>query len=460
MRRALWTLWLLAACGPATPVLERPLRAQNVLIDTNPDPKIVEVSLVAGLATTEYLDGKPADVWAFRDGSGKGPGTIPGPMLEANVGDEVIVHFRNELPEPTTIHWHGLRLPAAMDGSTSTQSKIEAGQSFEYRFVVKDAGSFWYHPHVDGEKQLERGLYAPFVVHGGVVPDVSADRYFVLDDVKLSANGKLSEDTDALDVMLGRQGNVLLVNGQRSAQLAVAGGSRERWRFVNAANGRYFNLALAGHRFVVIGTDGGLLPTPYETDRLLIAPGERYEVLVTFDDPQGARLKLQTYYYDRGHNVPDPGPKDLLELVAGPRAAKAPAALPSSWGVVEPTPVLPTTFVRPFLLQEFEGTGADATYFTINAERWPLNNPVMVKQGDTEIWEIKNDSEMDHPFHLHGMFFQVVGGRQAWKDTVNIPQKQTLQFVVRYEPVGMWMFHCHILEHAERGMMGDLMVMP
>ena len=109
--------------------------------------------------------------------------------------------------------------------------------------------------------------------------------------------------------------------------------------------------------------------------------------------------------------------------------------------------------------------------FSINDEVWPFNNPVMVKQGDVEIWEVRNEAEMDHPFHLHGMFFEVldVNGvpetRRGWKDTANVPQARgttpgILRFAVRYEPLGMWMFHCHILEHAEGGMMGDLMVMP
>jgi FtsP/CotA-like multicopper oxidase with cupredoxin domain len=439
-------------------MLDRPLRPSVALTDTNPDPRIVEVQLVATTTTVEYLDGKPAEVWAFQDGATQAAPTIPGPTLIANLGDEVIVHFRNDLPAPTIIHWHGLRLPAMADGSNVTQAQIEPGKSYDYRFVVNDAGSFWYHPHLSSEVQIERGLYGPFIVKGGVIPEVSADRYLVLDDVKLSSDGKLSTKTDALDVMLGRQGNVLLVNGQTGAQLAVSSGSRERWRFVNAANGRYFLLELKGVRFLVIGGDGGLIPEPYEADQLLIAPGERYEVLVTFDAPSGTRLPLQTVHYDRGHQVPDPGPKELLEVVVGPPETKKPAALPTRWATLNPTPVDATTPIRPFVLQEIEGP--DETVFLINGQRWPFNQPVMVKQGATEIWEIRNEAEMDHPFHLHGMFFQPVGGRPGWKDTINVPQKSSLQFVVKYEPLGMWMFHCHILEHAERGMMGELMVMP
>lgn len=455
----------LAACGPQAPKLDNELRPTAELADLNDDPAIVEVKLAASPGTTAYLPGKAADVWGYRDASkADSVATVPGPLLRAKVGDTVIVHFTNELPEPTTIHWHGLRLPNQMDGSSSSQAPVDPGKEFEYRFTLRDAGSFWFHPHIRGEVQIERGLYAPFIVEGGAAPDVHADRYFVLDDVKLSASGQLSADTDALDEMMGRQGNVLLVNGQKDAQLLVPSNARERWRFVNSANGRYFNLELPGHRFTVIGWDGGLLPEPYETDRLLIAPGERYEVLVSFHGSVGEKAALQTVYYDRGHNQPDPGAKPLLTLFLGDPLPKDPAPLPTTWGNAPDVITNATTSVRNFVLKERELADGSVT-FSINDQVWPFNSPVMVKQGDTEIWEVKNEAEMDHPFHLHGMFFDVlsVNGvppeHRGWKDTVNIPQMGTVRFAVRYEALGMWMFHCHILEHAELGMMGDLMVM-
>ena len=128
-------------------------------------------------------------------------------------------------------------------------------------------------------------------------------------------------------------------------------------------------------------------------------------------------------------------------------------------------PLTDSTLVGAFVLAEYEQPGVPVL-FTINGEQWPDNKPVHVTRGDLEIWEVRNDAAMDHPFHLHGMFFEVLpqGGAppltDGWKDTVNVPQRSTLRFAVQYDPVGMWMFHCHILEHAELGMMGDLMVMP
>lgn len=450
---------LAIGCGGAgTSTFEMP----SPLTDINPDPKIVEVQLVAGPATKEYLRDKPASVWAYRDGAvPDAKGSVPGPLLLAKQGDQVIVHFRNELPKATTIHWHGLRLLAAQDGTTATQVAVPPGGNYDYRFTARDAGSFWYHPHVEADEQIERGLYAPMVVSGGPAIDVAADRYLVLDDVKLSADGLLSEKLDALDIMLGRQGNVLLINGQSGGRLEVAEGSRERWRLVNAANGRYFNLSLAGHSFLVVGWDGGLIPSPYVTEKLLVAPGERYDVLVTFDRRPEGHLALQTLYYDRGHNTPDPGPKDLLEVSYGP-SGPAPAPLPMAWRSLQPLQVTTATPVRRFALSEQESPAG--AQFMINGQRWPFNTPEKGKPGDLEVWEIEANPEMDHPFHLHGHFFEVltINGmpqpRFGWKDTVNIPRGTTLRFAVRLETPGMWMFHCHVLEHAERGMMGELMI--
>jgi FtsP/CotA-like multicopper oxidase with cupredoxin domain len=442
------------------------LTAPVTLTDTNPAPEVVEVELVAGLGTTEYLDGKAAQIWGYRDGAlPDSIAAVPGPLLRANLGDEVIVHFRNELPEETTIHWHGVRLPPEADGTPSTQDPVLPSNEYEYRFIAQDASSFWYHPHVRAYDQIERGLYAPMVVDGGVVPDVTADRYLVLDDVKLDANGTLNEDTTELDRMMGRQGNVLLVNGQRApVGLQVAAGSRERWRFVNAANGRYFNLRVPGASLLVIGSDGGLLPQPYSAATLLVTPGERYDVLVTFEGDPGDEVVLQTIHYDRGHDIPDPGPQDLLDVSYGP-AGEPSKPLPETWRELPSLNVSDATPVRPFVLEEFEQPGLPVI-FTINGEQWPDSKPVHVQQGEVEIWEVHNETEMDHPFHLHGMFFEVlaIAGQpplfDGWKDTVNVPQESSVRFAVKYRPPGMWMFHCHILEHAELGMMGDLMVMP
>jgi FtsP/CotA-like multicopper oxidase with cupredoxin domain len=459
---------LLAACGVEEPTepadqVGGDVDEQADLTDTNPDDDIVEVELTAAVGSKRYLLEGRAEVWGYRDGAADNPRvTVPGPRLELRKGQRVIVHFTNELPEPTTIHWHGLRVPNTSDGTPSVQAEVNPGETFDYTFEARDAGTFWYHPHVRSDEQIERGLYGVVRVREPAEQAVTADRTIVLDDVKLNANGKLSSDTTSLDVMLGRQGNVILANGVRSGQVTVRAGARERWRFVNAANGRYFNLRLQERTFEVIAWDGGLLAEPYEAETLLIAPGERYEVLVNVAPSASGAVKLETLHYDRGHNVPDPGPTTVFTMrIEGKAEALDP------WGArdIEPAElVVPDgASERKIELSEEENAGGFPRFF-VNGMPFPDVPPLNVRAGDIEIWSIHNDSEMDHPFHLHGMFFRVLdvdgaaSEHSGWKDTVNVPRKQTLHFAVRYGDAGTWMYHCHILEHAERGMMAELHV--
>jgi FtsP/CotA-like multicopper oxidase with cupredoxin domain len=432
------------------------------LTDTNPDEDVVEVELVAAEGTARYLASGEAEVWGYRDGAvPDSKVSVPGPLLEVERGQSVIVHFRNELPEGTTIHWHGLRVPNASDGTPSVQAEVAPGESFDYRFVASDAGTFWYHPHVRSDTQIERGLHGMVIVHGGADIPVDAERAFVLDDVKLEATGKLSTQTAALDVMLGRQGNVVLANGVRRGRVIVRSGARERWRFVNTANGRFFNLRLSGRRMKVIGWDGGLIPQPYDVETLLITPGERYEVLVEFHDPQGTELALETVHYDRGHHIPDPGPLPVFEIAVEGAAPRL-DVLPAISGEPVRLVVSEDAVERELTLSEEEGAPDGFPRFFVNGREFPDVPAIESRVGNVEIWRVHNDTEMDHPFHLHGMFFRIldIDGRppehEGWKDTANVPQKAVLRFAVRYDDVGTWMYHCHILEHAERGMMGEL----
>lgn len=452
----------MGACGgdAAQGPLEAPL-GPVPLVDVDPDPDAIEVSVVAAPAQWAFLSGKPADVWAYRDGNvPDAAGRVPGPMLLGKVGDRVTVRFRNELPEATTLHWHGLKIDAPHDGSNVSQTPVEPGGTFTYEFTLTDAGTFWFHPHLGADEQIERGLYAPIVVRGADDIPVDLDRVLVLDDVKVESSGKLSETITGLDLMVGRQGNVLLVNGEKAPRLESPAGGRERWRLLNSANGTYFNVGLPGRRLRVIGWDGGLLPEPYEVDTLVIAPGERYEVLIELSGAEGDEVELQTMHYDRGHELPDLGPRPLATFVlTAPPTSPAPA-LPERWGEVAALPVTADTPRRAFTLTEEEPTTpGDEPRFFINDRAYPDVTPLVVGASDLEIWEIENNAEMDHPFHLHGTFFQVLDQPHlGWKDTVNVPQKSTVRIAIDFDNPGLWMYHCHILEHAERGMMGVLQV--
>jgi FtsP/CotA-like multicopper oxidase with cupredoxin domain len=444
--------------APSVPKLEP-------LVDMNEAADVVEVSLIAGVSEMHYLPAGPAEVWAYRDGSKQDArGVVPGPLIEAHQGDRVIVHFRNELPEGTTIHWHGVRVPNEADGSMATQDEIPPGGEYTYEFVLQDEGTFWYHPHVRGDTQVERGLHGMILVHGGPQVPVDRERTLVLDDVKLKASGVLSTSTTSLDIMLGRQGNFIVANGVIGGVLEAAAHSRERWHLVNTANGRYFNLRVPGHRLLVIGWDGGLLAEPYRAETLLITPGERYDVVVELEGMQGEELALETIHYDRGHEVPDPGPQPVLHLRLGKPPATPQKPLPTTWGAPVELEVPEHARERELVLKEEEIDDSADVRFTINDQTFPDVPPIMARAGAVEIWRFDNQSEMDHPFHLHGIFFRVldVNGVEpeqlGWKDTVNIPQKAQLRLALRYGEPGVWMYHCHILEHQERGMMGALVV--
>lgn len=436
--------------------------------DLDPAPNVVEVALEAKVSDIEIAPGRTVSMWTYN-------GQLPGPRIEARTGDTVRVRFKNSLPEATTIHWHGVRVPAAMDGAPAVQSPIAAGAEFTYEFVVPDAGTFWYHPHVRSDEQVERGLYGAFVVRGDAEPATTTDRTVVLDDLLVDSNWQPSDFDPMMQAMVGRQGNVILANGWAHPIAGVARGGLHRFRFVNVANARYFRLALPGHRLIQIGTDGGLLPAPREVDELLLVPGERADVLVVASGEANEAMEWTSLRYDRGHGTGDLPDAVVFQIKHG---SDAPITTPATPDAFTPIAALPEAAVqREIKLEESMAMSGDhgaghgssmtdmAPVFSINGEVFPDVTPLAATLEAVEEWAIVNTTEMDHPFHLHGFRFQVVSvdgaapGVVAWRDSINIPAEKTVKFRVRLEDnPGTWMFHCHILEHAERGMMGELEV--
>lgn len=433
--------------------------------DLDPADHVVEVELEAREADIVLVAGQPATrMWTYN-------GHLPGPRIEAHVGDTVRVRFTNSLPESTTIHWHGIRVPAAMDGVAAMQTPVQPGGTFTYEFVVPDAGTFWYHPHIRSDEQVERGLYGAFVVRGDDEPATTSDRVVVLDDVLVDDQFQLSPF--AVDqAMTGRQGNLILVNGRAHPIAPVAPGGLHRFRFVNASNARYFKLELPGKTLVQIGTDGGLLEAPREHQTLLLVPGERADVVISTAHTSSGSLTWKTLRYERGHGTGDAPDATLFDLRFAGGMVHVTPTLPATLGAVPALPMAEVT--RMLMLAETDGTGmtgGDAGHgghgggagdggpvFSINGKVFPDGEKFAGQLGAVEAWTIHNMSEMDHPFHLHGFRFQVDGDR-AWRDTINVPAMTMTTFRVRLEDhPGTWMFHCHILEHAERGMMGEITV--
>lgn len=223
--------------------------------DRNPDPRIVEVEIVAKLAEVEVAPSTRVTAWTYNGG-------LPGPLIRARVGDRLIVHFRNELEQDTTIHWHGIRVPIEMDGVPGiSQPPVKTGETFVYDFVVPDSGLFWYHPHVMSAAQVGYGLYGPLLVED---PDedvgVADALTIVLSDIGIGPRGLLepADSGGSAGMVFGREGNHVLVNGRVRPSIRARVGVPQRWRIVNTAKSRFFFLDLGGQPFIKIGGDGGI----------------------------------------------------------------------------------------------------------------------------------------------------------------------------------------------------------
>jgi FtsP/CotA-like multicopper oxidase with cupredoxin domain len=417
---------------------------------------------VDGEVIRVVLEAKPTE-WTVAAGtaiSGYGyNGQVPGPTIEAKQGVPIEIKFTNSLPEPTLIHWHGLRIPAAMDGTQATQRPVAPGETFTYRFTPPDAGTFWYHPHMNETQQLEKGLYGAFIVRAADEPIVDREQILVFDDVDADKRGRLSKFGGWRERHDGREGDIRLINGKAEPELTIAAGQIERWRIINASSARYIRLSIGGSPFRIIGTDGGLIETPVEVTEVLLPAADRVDVLIG-PLAEGRVLAVESLKYSR-MTVKRRNTERFGTLRVGPPRPST-ASVPSRLRIIDPladataTPNRTVRFqVKPSLLRFAD--------FSVNDEAHHHDKPVKV--GELQVWDVVNESRMDHPFHLHGFFFQVlsINGKapafRSWEDVVNLPPRSTVRIAWMPEDrPGSWMYHCHILEHHEAGMMGHFEV--
>jgi FtsP/CotA-like multicopper oxidase with cupredoxin domain len=468
--RPLFMLALLgAACG-APAETEEPSQGQPLgwadeialpaAIDLNPDPHVLEVNLEAKVAHLEIKPGVVSELWTYDGG-------LPGPLLRAKVGDRVIVHFKNSLPEATSMHWHGLRIPNDMDGVPDEPvPAIPPGGSFDYDFVLPDAGTYWYHPHYDSAAQVGYGLYGPLIVDDPAEPRGLGDEaVMVLSDLGIDKDGSLlpADGGGNFGTLFGREGLLMLVNGKPLPTLHVRPGARQRWRLINAAKARYYALELPGSHFTRLGGDGGFSESPETLDRIVLTPAQRADVVLEPTPAEGqSELALRWIAYDRGwgtsFNRPD---EDMLRLSFEGEPVR-PKPLPT---LHRDIPAIPLEGARPIDISLTMDTSQSELQMGINGvPSWKAEH-IMTPLGERQLWTVKNTFDFDHPLHLHGYFFQVLDlngvppSRREWTDTVNIPVNGTVRLAVSFnDRPGMWMFHCHILDHADAGMMGMLHV--
>ena len=443
-----------------TEVARQTLTSPSVFKDLSADPRTIEVHLTAAPRRLTLVPGLTTDAFAYN-------GQVPGPTLEAREGDRVVVHFKNDLTVPTTVHWHGLHIPASSDGSPF--HPVAPGGQHDYVFTIPrgSAGTYWYHPHPHHQTgyQVAKGLYGAIVVKApdDPLPTSLSEKLLILSDNRFLRDGTIDVPDEStlqggIDAENGREGDVLFVNGQVMPTLTIRSGEIQRWRVINASAARVYRLALRGHTFTHVGSDGGLFEHPVDVSEIVLANGERAELLVRGTGVPGSETVLQTLPYDR--YIPQTRPKDWntpRDLMTVAYSGDGPVSPPTVPNVLRAVLALDTAHVTATRVLSL-------SQHMINGKMMDMSRvDIATRLGATEIWKVENLVGMDHPFHLHGFQFQVLDRNgvpervRRWKDTVNVPKHETVRFIVRFDDyAGKWMYHCHILDHEDHGMMGIL----
>jgi bilirubin oxidase len=392
-----------------------------------------------------------------------------GPTLRARRGEHVQINVHNALDEITTMHWHGMHLPAEADGGPHQQ--IDPGGTWSPGWQVdQPAATLWYHPHPHGETETHvyRGLAGMFILDDDVEAGLDLPRDYGVDDIPVIVQDKTFDDDGQL-IEGNRQhpgmlGNTLLVNGTVGPYHEV-GHKRVRLRLLNGSTARTYSFGFSDDRdFALIGTDGGLLTEPHRTDRIRLSPGERAEIVLTMQPDED--VVLRSYPPELGadgttnRQAGGEDSFDVLELRAG--------------AILESSPPVPDRLVDIPRLDP--GDASETRQFelrsrTINGEQMDMNRiDEVVTVGRSEIWEVENGHGQIHNFHIHDVQFQVldIDGElpppelAGWKDTVFLPPRTTIRLIMRFtdyaDPSTPYMFHCHLLRHEDRGLMGQFVV--
>ncbi|MEM8505310.1 MAG: multicopper oxidase family protein [Cyanobacteria bacterium P01_D01_bin.1] len=405
-------------------------------------------------------------------------GQSPGPVLEARAGDTVRLTVANELNEPTNLHYHGLHISPDVD---NVFREVSSGENYTYEFQIPSdhpAVTGWYHPHyhLKVAPQVFKGLAGPLIIRGELddIPEIqqAQEKVIVLQDFEHNFL-----DDEALSMLAkrwGREGSVQLVNGQQNPVISLSRNGLLRLRLINASASRIYQLQLPEHPWFLIATDRGAIAEPQEIEMLSLSPGERAELLIPGQrDPND--YALLSLPYDRGLTemiqgmgnqaermpgitLPTETTIATLRYVEGHRTSSLP--LPKALIPVDPLPE--PSITREFVLNHGIDATASATGFIINGQSFVADRVnTQVRLNQVEDWLLINKASIDHPFHLHTNRFQVVERNGipeqllAWKDTVNVKGYESVKIRVKFEDfTGRTVYHCHILDHEDQGMMG------
>lgn len=427
-------------------------------------PALIEASLVAAPATARLVPAPHPDtaVWAYS-------GQLPGPVLRVRQGDRLRVQVDNRLAEPTTVHWHGIRLPNAMDGvPVLTQPPIAPGERFVYEFALPDAGTFFYHPHQRSYEQVARGLAGALIVEEHEPIAVDRDELWVLGDWRLDRDASIRGGFGAfMDASHnGRVGNTVTVNGQVRESFAVRSGERIRLRLINAAGARIFALAFRGHAPKVIALDGQPVePHEPEGGVVVLGPAQRADVVIDMLGAPGSRhLVHDGFYRELGYRLLDIAYSDEPPLRT--RALDAPMRLPAN-PLAEPD----LAQARRHEIVVRGGMMGNMSSLP-RGKAWAVNgssigcgegaaafDPLFIfRLGRSYVLHLVNDTAWHHPMHWHGHSFRVLSRngrpnpRREWLDTVLLAPNESAEIAFVADNPGDWMFHCHVLDHQASGM--------
>lgn len=444
----------------------------STLLPILPFVSPIEISsLTAQQSVAQPFIGHNSTVLGYHSG-------ILGPIIKAKNGDSISIAFSNQLSEETNIHWHGLMIPQAMDGHPD--HSVSAGSSFNYQFTINQrAGMYWYHPHPEMKtaKQVFMGLAGAFIVNdleeeNLKLPNGEYEIPLVIQDKRINSDYSLNYSPTETDKMNGYFGEHILVNGLYSTYKEVET-TYYRLRVLNGSTARIYNLALSNNSsFEVIGSDGGLLASPEKVTSLLLAPGERVDLLIDFNGQAiGSELYLQSNKFDGG-TIQGTEQFKLLKFIVTKKSSQT-FSLPSILSSIPLINANPSLKVRSWVLGggmsgmgSMSGMNSMVMPHTINNKTYVSTEILAsVKAGDTEIWEIDNSMNTEiHPIHIHGVQFQVLsrtGGRnqliaseKGWKDTVLLLANEKVRLIMTFpQNKGKFVLHCHNLEHEDSGMM-------
>lgn len=426
----------------------------------------------------ELIKGKKTRCYTYKDMHAKTQSMVA-PKIEVYENDVVKIEVKNSLNEPTTIHWHGLPIPPSQDGNPMDIIPANGYRTYEFKLPNDCAGTYWYHPHPHNTtaQQVYMGLAGAFVVksHSNPLKEFVESDWFIT-DLRLDSNAQIPANalSDWLD---GREGEFVLINGEYKPQITMD--SMQRIRIYNACSARYLNLELQGSSFILVGTDGGLIEKPIERKQLLISPASRVEIFIK--NVKKGDFKLISHFYDRDKMIPKNEPKILelanIKLNAEYNESKLPKSLRLLPKLQPPTQQIEITMsedhskMHNLSTQNKEELKKNlATMFLINNKVFDMNRiDFHVKMGAIYDIVVTNKSHMDHPFHIHGTQFEVIEKKvgttnekiefRALQDSINVRPNESIRLRMKQSFKGIYMFHCHILEHESLGMMGNLSVM-